>query len=215
MYENARKGLGKIYTAEILTIFVVIIGIVSAVILVVLGKVLKSDGASVNTADVVSFVSMLVALVLGIVSFFLNLFGIISASKDDEGFKNALYMVIIGIIASIVASILKTKHPSIAGYFETINDVSELFVFYYVISGCVNIARAKKNDALVATGNRTKVIIIVIWVISLVLNFFKGSLEAKGTVGGIFTAIAIIGGIASIVSYILYLVIIRKTINTI
>ncbi|MBQ7281980.1 MAG: hypothetical protein IJM52_07165, partial [Spirochaetales bacterium] len=61
----------------------------------------------------------------------------------------------------------------------------------------------------------TKVIIIVIWVISLVLNFFKGSLEAKGTVGGIFTAIAIIGGIASIVSYILYLVILRKTINTI
>ena len=88
-----------------------------------------------NTADVVSLISMLVALVLGIVSFFLNLLGIISASKDDEGFKNALYMVIIGIIASIVASILKTKHPTIAGYFETINDVSELFVFYYVISG--------------------------------------------------------------------------------
>ena len=217
MFENARKGLGKIYKAEILTILAAIIAIVAAIVMFAMGKVVRTEASSINTADIVSLISMLVALVIGIISFFLNLFGIIAASKDDESFKNALITLFIGIISSVVASILRNKHADIATYFDAINNISELFVMYYVIAGCVNIAVSKKNEALAATGNKTKVIIIVIWAIGLVLNFFKGYFEGKGTttaLGVAYIIIAVVGAIASIVSYIIYLVILRKTIDS-
>lgn len=218
MFENARKGLDKVYKAEILTIIAAIIGIVAAIVLFAMGRIVRTEAASINTADIVSLISLLVALVIGIISFFLNLFGIIGASKDDESFKNALIMLVIGIIASIVASILSSKHPDIASYFNTLNDIAELFVMYYVISGCVSIAATKKNDKLEATGRRIKIYIIIIWVIGLVINFFKGSFQAKGTAsagGVIYIVLAIVGGVATLVSYIAYLVILRKTIDSI
>ena len=133
-------------------------------------------------------------------------------------FVYIIIMLIIGIIASIVATILSKNHANIAGYFNTINDISELFVMYYVISGCVSIAQTKKHDKLAATGNRVKIYIIVIWVIGLVINFFKGSFEAKGAAsagGVIYIVLAVVGAVATLVSYIAYLVILRKTIDSI
>ena len=218
MFENAKKGLSKVYAAEIFTIVAAIISIAAVIIMFVMGKAVRSEATTINTADIISLVTMLVALVLAFVSFFLNLFGIIRASKDDESFKNALIMLIVGIIASIVASILSKNHANIAGYFNTINDISELFVMYYVISGCVSIAQTKKHDKLAATGNRVKIYIIVIWVIGLVINFFKGSFEAKGAAsagGVIYIVLAVVGAVATLVSYIAYLVILRKTIDSI
>ena len=215
MFENARKGLGKVYKAEILTIIAGIIGVIAAIVMFVMGKAIKTEAASVNTADIVSLISMLVAVVIAIVSFFLNLFGIIAASKDDEGFKNALITLVIGIIASLVGSVLSSKHPDIASYFESLSDVAELFVMYYVIAGCVSIANKKNNEKLAATGNKMKVVIIVIWLIGLVLNFFKGLANAKGTVAGTaYIILVIVGAAATLVSYIAYLIILRKTIDT-
>ena len=215
-YENARKGLGKIFAGEVVSIIAAVIGIVAAVLMVVLGSAVKSGASKINTTDIISLVSMLVALVMAIVAFILNLVGIIGASKDDEGFKNALITLVMGVAASIVASVLETKHPSIAGYLSSLSEVCQLFVFYYVICGCMNIAQALKKDRLVSSCKTARVVIIVIWAISVVLNFLNNFYAKKPDAAGSVTLIlALAGGIASIVSYIFYLSVIRRTIDVI
>ena len=57
-YDNAKKGLGRIYTAEILEILATIVAIVAVVLMTVLGAILK-DGESVNVTDVISVISLL------------------------------------------------------------------------------------------------------------------------------------------------------------
>jgi hypothetical protein len=215
-YENARRGLGKVFAGEIVSIIATIIGIIAAVIMSVRGTALQTDGALINTSDIVSLLSAIGALGLTAIAFILNLVGVIGASKDDEGFKNALILLIIGIIASIVSTVLATKHPNISGYLSSLSDICQLFVLYYVVCGCLNIAEAKRNTGLAASCKRARIIILIIWVISLVLNFFNNSSKAKeGTIGTVTLILAIAGGVATILSYIIYLSVLRRTIDTI
>lgn len=214
-FENARKGLGKIFAGEVVSIIATVITVAAAVLIAYSGTLLKAEGKSINTTDIISLISMIVALVLTVVAFLLNLIGIIAASKDDEGFKNALAVLVLGLVATIVSSILLKSHPNIAGYLSSLHDICQLFVLYYVVSGCVSIASSMKKDNLVSSGNRAKVIIIIVWVISLVLNFLNKNNAKNETVGTIALILTIAGGVASIVSYIIYLSVIRRTIDII
>ena len=214
-YENARRGLGKIFAGEVVSIIASVIGIIATVIMVVRGTALQTDGAAINTTDIVSVLSLISAVVLAAIAFILNLIGVIGASKDDEGFKNALIMLVIGIVASMVSTFLATKHPNISGYLSSLSEICQLFVFYYVICGCLNIAEAKRNDSLAASCRRARIIILVIWVISLVLNFLSKNNSKNETVGTITLILTIVGGVATIISYIIYLSVVRRTIDTI
>lgn len=215
-YENARRGLGKIFAGEVVSIIASVIGIIATVIMVVRGTALQTDGTAINTTDIVSLLSLVSAVGLAAIAFILNLIGVIGASKDDEGFKNALILLVIGIVASIVSTILATKHPNISGYLSSLSDICHLFVFYYVVCGCLNIAEAKRNTGLAASCKRARIIILIIWVISLVLNFLNNSSKAKeGAIGTVTLILGIAGGVATILSYIIYLSVIRRTIDTI
>lgn len=216
-YENARKGLGKIFAGEVVSIIAAVIGIIATVIMAVRGTALQTEGAAINTSDIVSMLSMLGAVVLAVIAFILNLIGVIGASKDDEGFKNALIMLVMGIVASIVSSFLATKHPNISGYLSSLSDICQLFVFYYVVCGCLNIAEARKDSSLAASCRRARVIIIIIWVISLVLRFLNKSFNGKSdpALATVTLVLGIAGGVATIVSYLIYLSILRRTINVI
>ena len=216
-YENARKGLGKIFAGEVVSIIAAVIGIIATVIMAVRGTALQTDGAAINTSDIVSMLSLLSAVVMAAIAFILNLIGVIGASKDDEGFKNALIVLVVGIVASIVSSFLNTKHPNISGYLSSLSDICQLFVFYYIVCGCLNIAEARKDSSLAASCKRARVIIIVIWVISLVLNFLNKFFNGKAdpALGTVTLALGIAGGVATILSYIIYLSVLRRTINLI
>lgn len=209
MFENAKIGIKKIYKAEVLTIIAAVIAIISGVVLLVLGIAAK-DGNNVNTADVVSLLSLIVAAVLAIIAFFLNLFGIIKVSKDDESFKNALIMLIIGIVASIVSAALQSKDPSLSKAFATANDISELFVTYYVISGCISLALKKGNQEVADKGKKALNLVLVVWVITILVGAFGTILTKKAgeIVAGIIGLVAIV---LSIIAYFVYLGVLKKT----
>ena len=206
-FENAKNGLRKVYNAQILSIIAAIIGIVSAAVMAVLGKAIQSNAESVNTTDVVSIIFLIVAGILAIVAFILNFVGIGRTSKDDESFKNALMMLVIAIAASVIGSAIQTKFPGTAKYLDYLHDLATLFVTYYVIGGCMSIAEKKNDVNLAATCKTARTFIIVAWVITIVLEFLSGA------VNGLVTVLAIVGGLCEIVAYIIYLVILSKTLK--
>ena len=206
-FENAKIGLRKVYNAQILSIIASIIGIVSAAVMAVLGKAIESNGGSVNTTDVISVIFLIVAGIIAIIAFILNFVGIGRTSKDDESFKNALIMLVIAIAASVISSALQSRFPSTAKYLDYLHDIATLLVTYHVIGGCKSIAEKKNDVNLAATCKTARTFIIVAWVITIVLEFLSGA------VNGFVTVIAIVGGLCEIVAYIIYLVILSKTLK--
>jgi len=212
-FENVRVGLGKVYKAEIISIIAAIIAIVASVLLTVMGKIISTDGESINVTDVISVISMLVAVVFGIIAFFLNISGINTASKEDESFKNALILLIVGIIASLVYSFLNTRNSSLAGLFDSIHNISELFVSYFVLNGCISVARQKGNEQVAESSKKAIRLIIIVWVIAIAFSILSSFLGTDGVKGTIFGIVGIAETVLSLISYLIYLRALRKTID--
>ena len=206
-FENAKIGLRKVYNAQILSIIASIIGIVGTVVMTVLGKAIQSGAENYNSSDIISVIFLIVAGIIGIIAFILNFVGISRTSKDDESFKNALIMLVIAIAASVIGSAIQNRFPGTAKYLDYLHDLATLFVSYYVIGGCMSIAEKKNDVNLAATCKTARTFIIVAWVITIVLEFLSGA------VNGFVTVIAIVGALCEIVAYIIYLVILSKTLK--
>ncbi len=206
-FENAKIGLRKVYRAQILLIIAAIISIVSVVVMAVLGKAIQSGAEDINNTDVISVLFIIAAGILTIVAFFMNFIGVGRTSRDDESFKNALIMLVIGVAASVISSALQSRLPGVARYLDYLHDISSLFVSYYVIGGCMSIAGKKNEEGLVSTCKTARTFIIVAWIITIVLEFLSGA------VNGFVGVLAIVAAVCEIVAYIIYLVILSKTLR--
>ena len=210
--ENARRGIGRIYTAEILSIIAAIISIVATVLMTLLGAAIKTDGESFNINDVISIITLVVGLVIAIVAFFLNLTGIRRASEDEPAFSSAL----IALIGQIVLSVLSTalsKH-SFSEFLNTAESVCEILVTYFVICGCINLAKRLNKEDVATYGKETIRMIFIVWIAGIILDLISGILGKGGTVGSIISAILGIAAlVCMIITYIMYLRLLRKTIN--
>ena len=216
-FENAKKGIKRVYNAEILSIIAAIIAIVAAVLLLVLGKAAKEGKA--NITDVISLISLIAAGIIGIVSDFLNIAGILAASKDSEDFKNALYTLIVGIVASILSTALASKASSISNALSVTENICELLVAYYVINGCTNIAHQLGKADVEETGKKTMKLFLTVWIISIVvqaLGKVLARLSQESLVMSIISSLlAIAALVLGLICYIIYLKLLRKTIDII
>ena len=208
MFDNAKKGIKKIYKAEILSIIATIVAIVAAVLLVILGSFVK-DG-QVNSTDVISTISLIVAAIIGVVAYIMNLIGIGNASKDSEDFKNALYMTIAALIVSVVASILNKSKPSMSHALGVSENILEMLAAYYVINGCIGIAKKLAKPELEQYGNKSMKLFLTVWILSVVVDVLSKILGSGSVIAGIIGIIALI---LALVSYVIYLKLLNKTLN--
>lgn len=213
-FDNAKTGIKRIYTAEVLSIIAAIVAIVAAVLLVILGSFTK-DG-KVNVTDVISTISLVVAGIIGVVAYIMNIVGISTASKDSEDFKNALYMAIGAILTSVVSSLLQKSSPSFAGALQVSENIFEMLTAYYVINGCTNLAKQIGNAAVEAEGKKTMKLFITVWIVSIVVETL-GKIVERASKTQVLTIIAGILSIAALVlgliCYIIFLKLLRKTID--
>lgn len=211
MFDNAKKGIKKIYKAEILSIIATIIAIVAAVILIVLGSFAKNG--EVSSTDVISTLSIIIAAILAVIAYVLNIVGIGNASKDSEDFKNALYTTIAALVVSVVAGILSTKGSSMANALSVSENILEMLAAYYVINGCIGIAKKLSNSDLEQYGNKSMKLFLTVWILSVVVDVIGKIFGSKATV--VAGIIGIIAMVLALVSYVVYLKLLNKTINAI
>ncbi|MBR4427144.1 MAG: hypothetical protein IKS77_05530 [Spirochaetales bacterium] len=208
MFDNAKKGIKKIYKAEILSIIATIVTIVAAVILLAMGSYVKNG--EVNSTDVISTLSIIIAVILAVVAYVLNIVGIGNASKDSEDFKNALYMTIAALIVSVVAGILSTKGSSMANALSVSENILEMLAAYYVINGCIGIAKKLANSELEKYGNKSMKLFLTVWILSVVFDVVGKIFGSKAAIAGI---VGIVAMVLALVSYVVYLKLLNKTIN--
>lgn len=208
--ENAKSGIGKIYRAQILTIIATVISIVGIIVMIGFGKAVSSRGDIVNNTDVISLIVIFASLLLAVIAFILNLRGIVLASKDEPSFKDALVMVILGLLTSILAVVFSKTRASLSTAFESANNIAELFTAYYIIRGCINLAQQKKDENIVKSGKSAITLIIIVWIIAIVLQCASTFIPAdsRTTVEGILSIASLV---MAIIAYFVYLKVLRKT----
>lgn len=193
-YPNAANGISKIYLAQI-------IGIIASVAVFVTGIAGLSATGSALSGNINGIYSSLgvvglaggLAVILGIVSFVLTFLGLNTAKRDHSAFGTAFYIVIVGIVCSILSGCL--GGGLIKSILDIINSLVDLGVMFFVIQG---VTALLPNSNLVDRGRSLIGIAGVAIVVEIIANILSGVFAL-----GLLTTI--ISTICSFVFYVLYL----------
>ena len=198
IYENAKRGVKMIYTAEILELIAALL-----------------SSAAMSFKDVsftTGLVGALVALVLVIVAAVKEIKGLSIAGKDEKGYKNALILVIVWFVASLVSAALPALFPSMkASPLEFGSDLINLLVLVGVIQATNVLLRNKGEEETVKKGNIALCVNVAALFISSALEAFIQVSELNDEKKVIaFVVTGLVYAVVLLVGYIKYLVYLKK-----
>jgi hypothetical protein len=201
-FPNALEGVKKIYKAEIIALIGAVIGFVAA-ILGVVGLASGSVGGLAGAGVLIIAMS-----VLFIISFLMNIGGLNKAKPDEVNFKNALYMVIAGIVLSVVVG--ATKEGTLLHTLgNSLSNVCNLLVNYLVATALMNLANRLGDAAVAQKAKSVRSLLTAVWVIALVLHILGDAFTSKaGMIAGV---LALIASVIEIIAYIVYLGLLNKS----
>ena len=200
-FPNALDGVKKIYKAEIIALIGAIVGFVAAL----LGLVGAQSGSVGGLAG--AGVLIIAMSVLFIIAFIMNIVGLNKAKPDEVNFKNALYMVFVGIVLSIVVGATQ-EGTLIHTLGESLSNICNLLVNYLVATALLNLANRLGDAAVAQKAKSVRTLLTIVWVIALVLQVLGDALTSKA--GTIAVVLALIASIVEIIAYIVYLGLLSK-----
>ena len=192
-FPKVKRGIAKIYLAEILSLVAIIPSTIVMFILASSKDMLKGDTITQTAPGVIVIICSVLALLLFIGSAVLGLMGYASAAKEEGNFRNAFFLIIAGAVFMLVANILQSAGvPGFIPYFFT-----SLSVLY--------------NDVrMIQKGTALYKLLIVIYVPAVIAHFLA-SLFSGSVVTALLVAILIIASmILSIVYSVLYMIYLYK-----
>ncbi len=187
-FPNALKGLKKIHRSQLLALITEVLMFVSAVLMITAQVDETAADKSIGTEAVAAFVLIIIAGILTIIAFIMNLSGIISARKDEPLFGRALIFTLTGIVSSTLSSIL-ASNTTVSGILSVISDIAMLFVMIYVIEGIPALAKKLENDAMAEKGSRLITLILVGQILAIAAKAVSTIFEGNRT--AVITAAAI------------------------
>lgn len=200
-FPNALEGVKKIYKAEIIALIGGIVGFVAAILALVGAKSGSVGGLAGGGFLIIA------ASVLFIIAFIMNIVGLNKAKPDEENFKNALYMVLVGIVLSIVVGATK-EGALIHTLGESLSNICNLLVNYLVATALLNLANRLGDAAVAQKAKTVRTLLTVVWIIALVLQVIGNTFTAKA--GTIAFILVLIASVIEIIAYIIYLVLLGK-----
>lgn len=200
-FPNALEGVKKIYKAEIIALIGGIVGFVAAILALVGAKSGSVGGLAGGGFLIIA------ASVLFIIAFIMNIVGLNKAKPDEENFKNALYMVLVGIVLSIVVGATKDG-TLIHTLGESLSNICNLLVNYLVATALLNLANRLGDAAVAQKAKTVRTLLTVVWIIALVLQVIGNTFTAKA--GTIAFILVLIASVIEIIAYIIYLVLLGK-----
>jgi hypothetical protein len=203
-FPNAFRGVKKIWLAELLMLLAAIVGIVLIVVIaanssLVGEKVIVNEDAVKTPAAILGIGTALIALV----AFVLNLLGLINARKDDSAFSIALFVTLLGIVASVISSIW-SGNQGLVKWMDTVLTICSMFASYYVLTGIANLAEQFPDEATKALALKSRTLVegtfCATAIFKLIISIFK--IQDGST---IYTILSIVALVLELVSYVLYL----------
>lgn len=203
MFENAHKGVNKIFVAEMLELVgtvLFILGLFMGYSTYAAVQSGVSDAAAGGMA-MTALLSILPGAILPVVALILNIIGLYQASKDEETYlRRAFWLTIANLAIAGFSGSIAGMTGNNSGFFVSllnlISDLMHIVVYFFTVQGiCVLAQRVNRND-IVEKGNRIIYIVAIVYAISAIASLFANLI---GVIG------AVIAGILAIVAYVLYL----------
>lgn len=157
-------------------------------------------------AEILSLLSFipLVGAILAIVAFVLNLLALYGASKLNEGYKNAFYLSIAGIVISVIALFASGVFGTIVGIVSTIVHLALLF---FVVTTTCSLLDDRGESAVSAKGKNVWKLNLICTIVSVILSVLM-LIPVLSVIAAVLTVVV---AIVEIVAYIIYLVFLNKS----
>ncbi|MCR5372672.1 MAG: hypothetical protein K6E41_04325 [Solobacterium sp.] len=181
-FENARKGIKRIFMAEIMSLLALVCGFAAAFAQQLVNNEGIPASGTINldpSSPVIMGLSVAV-LALSLLSLIMHLTGISRASKDEPKFKKAMLWVVIGIVLGSINSSLHLEEAVSTGV-DMAKTLSELLVKCFIITGVMSVAEQMNRPGLKFLGNKALVWAVLAQIVSLGL---KGVSVWYGLKGG-------------------------------
>lgn len=195
LFPNAKKGVGRIYTAQLIQVIcglaIVISAIISLLAVGVSTQAGSGEGAGVAlmSLGLITIVSAIAIIVADII----NLVGLHTAGKDEPNFKIAFWLIIAVLAVQIVSALMGAD--GVTGIASILMSVAQLASIFMVVRGVSNLL---PNSPIARKGNSVLIAYAIAIVVIVIVSIFATNNAV--TVG------VILYRICSVVAYILYLV---------
>ena len=209
-FPNAKKGVKKIFTGEILMLIAAILTTVSSVALVIVGAqdnganevALGASAAGLVIFSVVSAVLMAIALVFSII-------GVFQSSKDEPMFKGVIFVMLLSL-AVVVVSAIFTESQLVIKLSDVITSISSTITTVLIVIGIGKMAEKLGDDVVFTKGQTLLKIIIWIALLTIILRAIA-AFTPNTAVLVIEVIMLIITGLLEVIQYFLYLSFLSKS----
>jgi len=203
-FTNAFEGVKKIFAAEILALIASVCGTIALALPVVALVAAANQSGGGTAASLGGLVVVGIAtVVLSIIAFIFKLIGVNKASKDEPAFKIAFYMILAGIVVSVLTGIF-SSNSTVSSIMSAIGEIVNLAVTVYIIQGIKNLAQRLGDDKMVKSGDTLFKYIIAIYILVIIAQIVIMILQ-NGAAVVVALVIIVISGILEIIQYILYI----------
>jgi len=204
-FQNAYKGIGKIYLAEVLELIgAILLGIGVAAGFFGMRTEGQVEAAVTSSLALGAFLAFLPGIILPIVSLILSILGLSEASKDEPTQLRTAFISCIGALAfSAIAGVIQSVNGAsnlMSSVFELLATLAALFITIFTIGGISKLmTRIGRND-LVNRGNQ------ILWLlVAAQLAEQVARMLPQGTLASILELAAIIFSTVMCVMYLGFL----------
>lgn len=207
----AVAGLKKIRMAQILSVIAVILGAVGTIAalsgaVIAGGSAMENNEALAVGALGVAGIGGLMAIagvIIALISFVMELVGLVKAGPAHSGYKTALYMVLVNIGIGIVGFFV-SGNAIFSGILQGVSPIVVFLSVYFVLSATIALLREKGDEATAAKGATVRTIYLVCTAVNVVGNLIVAC-PALANVASIATMISSVVQVVALFMYISFL----------
>lgn len=202
-YPNAKKGINRIFMAEVLALLGAVVITAGSVILAFKGNTMTDVEAYTSGGGLAAKIIIAGAIIV-LVGFLFKFFGVSKAAMDESNFKKALALIVIGFVAAIVHSAAEGRIEILSEIGGVVENVCQLMSTLFIIYGVKAIAVQLNDNHVNKLCDRTVKMIMLVYLLAIalcvILLFINN--ETMAVIAGI---IALIIAVLSIIASLVFL----------
>ena len=207
-FPNAHSGVKKIYIAQILSLVISVLFVISAILALASVKLESELGA----LSVVAAVSTLVLILAEMIPMILEIVGLVQAKKDEPCFKNALVFMLIALGAQVLSSALN-KITVVSRICEIVSEAAQLGALLFIIQGILLLAEPLKRTDVARLGQLEYRILTTAYITIVLVNVLSTVFFYLPDVLIIGSWLTIAAQVLRVVAYVIYLVFLAKSVK--
>ena len=212
-FVNAKEGVRKIHTGEMLELLTTILMIVAGSrtsVSDMFQKAGNNDGY--DTVMWIASACLIISLFCTAIGSVFKVLGIVKASKDEGSFIAAIIFTLLNLALEIGGNVLN-QNELLKDIISPLKGLLNVLTMYCIVRGIIIMSEKSNNISLHGEGRKSMSLILWTELLSIVLQVLGRFISTKSEMFAIPVIVGIVTMILALVSYIVYLKLLKKAAN--